>query len=132
MLFDFHMFQKIVERCYEPGPYSLEEVLDVFKTYFLCYEEKFGRPHPNIRAEQIRKIIRKMPYMEKNGEQLFLDEVPGDIFPCVYPYIIRRHFMTKYSGCDYGINHFFSGRIRELRERDEERLGERYGESVTA
>lgn len=38
-----------------------------------------------------------------------------DIFPSVYPYIIQLHFKTKYRNCDYNINHFFSGRIRELR-----------------
>ena len=29
--------------------------------------------------------------------------------------LIDLHFKTRYRNCDYNINHFFSGRIREMR-----------------
>ena len=32
-----------------------------------------------------------------------------------HPPMIDQHFQTRYRRCDYNINHFFSGRIRELR-----------------
>ena len=38
-----------------------------------------------------------------------------DIDPDCYEDMIDRHFRTRYRNCDYNINHFFSGRIRELR-----------------
>lgn len=32
-----------------------------------------------------------------------------------YLILIDQHFQTEYQNCDYRINHFFSGSIRELR-----------------
>ncbi len=116
-LFDFETFRKLVERCYEPGPYSLEEVLTVFRYYFYRYEKEFGEPHPNIRMNQIRQIISVMPYINR-------DDIGGyypDIDYEIYQFIIDRHFRTNYRNCDYNVNHFFSGRIRELRMYEAER-----------
>ena len=93
------------------GTYCLEETLDVFRYYFEAYENHTGGPHPPIRASQIVRIARIMPY-------LYEDSVGGDyveIEPKNYPAIIDQHFRTQYRNCDYNINHFFSGRIRELR-----------------
>ena len=39
----------------------------------------------------------------------------SNIEPDAYPLLIQLHFKTSYRRCDYNINHFFSGRIRELR-----------------
>lgn len=111
MLFDFETFSRLAESTYQGGPYSLEEVLAVFRYYFQRYEEETGRPHPNICLEQIRRIIQLMPYLS-------LDDIGGylaDVEPFVYEELIDQHFKTKYRHCDYNINHFFSGRIRELR-----------------
>lgn len=123
MLFDFETFQTLVARSYEPGPYSLGDVLSVFRYYFQCYEEKFGRPHPNIRTQQIRRIVTKMPYITAEMER----ELSGSGFPeipaTVYPYIIDKHFETEYLQCDFNINHFFSGKIRFLRCQEAERCG---------
>ena len=114
MIFDFDTFRKLVEQCYEPGPYTLDETLAVFHCYFGKYEQKFRRPHPNIRMDQIRRIIQKMPYV---GEEREIE-----VLPCVYQYIIDRHFETKYRRCDFNVNHFFCGRIRELRYRETGRI----------
>lgn len=38
-----------------------------------------------------------------------------DISPDAYYAMIDQHFATKYKNCDYNINHFFSGKVRELR-----------------
>ena len=111
MLFDFDTFAKLVERCYEPGPYSLEEVLFIFKYYFWRYEQEFGRPHPHIRMQQIRTIIERMPYVERDDFGGYFADIDAE----EYRYIIEQHFRTSYKNCDYNINHFFSGRIRELR-----------------
>lgn len=111
MSFDFEKFAKVVKGTYQGGYYSLQEVLDVFFHYFATYEEYMGKPHPPIRAKQIERIIQAMPYLEK---RLTSDQI-ADILPEDYPALINKHFKTGYRHCDYNINHFFSGRIRELR-----------------
>ena len=112
MLFDFETFSRLVGRVYEEvRSYRLDDVLEVFRCYFQEYEDATGRPHPNIRLDQIRRMIQLMPYVS-------IDSIGGyfaDIDPEDYRYIIHQHFKTKYRNCDYNINHFFSGRIRELR-----------------
>lgn len=111
MLFDFQTFSRLVERVYQGGPYTSDEVLWVFEYYFWRYEEEFGRPHPHIRLEQIERIVRIMPFIDR-------DSIGGgmyDIDPEHYKEIIDQHFRTAYRNCDYNINHFFSGQIRELR-----------------
>ena len=109
MQFDFSKFQKAVTRIYDKSPYTLGEVLFVFKEYFKAYEEFVGRAHPRISVTQIRNIIEKMPYICEPYSGIV------DISPEYYTDIITQHFLTEYFGCDYNINHFFSGRIRELR-----------------
>lgn len=94
----------------------------MFRCYFEAYEAFTGRIHPPIKASQIFRIMRDMPFFDSESAReydLFMKatgRIPTpDIFPSVYPYIIQLHFKTKYRNCDYNINHFFSGRIRELR-----------------
>ena len=116
-LFDFETFRKLVERCYEPGPYRLGMVIGVFQYYFACYEQRFGEPHPNIRMDQIRRIISAMPYVNRDDIGGYYPDIDYD----TYPFIIDRHFRTNYRNCDYNINHFFSGKIRELRLHECER-----------
>lgn len=112
MLFDFDTFNRIVSRVYPPdSKYTLQDVLSVFRAYFQRYEQETGRAHPNIRAEQIKAIIKKMPFIERGGFQ----NTRAEIKPSEYPALIEKHFQTKYRNCDYNVNHFFSGRIRELR-----------------
>lgn len=113
MKFDFETFARLAEKCYEPGPYSLDDVLMVFKLYFKQYEQRLGRPHPNIRMEQIRRIVAVMPYLANDGYGMA--SKVADLFPDLYEYIITQHFNTNYRNCDYNINHFFSGKIRQLR-----------------
>ncbi len=113
MLFDFNTFAGLAERCYTPGPYSLGDVLMVFKFYFSKYEQRLGRPHPNIRTEQIRRIVAVMPYLDNDGYGMA--SKVADLFPDLYKHIITQHFNTNYRNCDYNINHFFSGKIRQLR-----------------
>lgn len=111
MCFDFDTFSKIVTKVYKENPYTLDEVLRVFRYYFWRYEGTLGHPHPNIRTEQIRRIIQVMPYVDREDFGGYF----ADITPEQYEEIIDQHFRTKYRGCDYNINHFFSGRVRELR-----------------
>lgn len=113
MIFDFERFSNIAANAYreEDGGYSLSDALAVFQYYFQKYEECWGQPHPPIRALQISEIIKKMP-------RICLEDKGGkyqDIDPEDYEAMIDRHFETKYRNCNYNINHFFSGRIRELR-----------------
>lgn len=90
----------------------------MFKYYFCYYEQRFREPHPNIRMDQIRRIIHIMPYFREEESRLY---TCGTIAFEIYEYIINRHFRTNYRNCDYNINHFFSGRIRELRWHECER-----------
>lgn len=108
LLFDFDKFANITARVFpSDGEYSLEDALSVFKYYFERYEEYTGHPHPPIRADQIVRIIRAMPWL--------CDGSCVELEPFCYPPLIDKHFATKYRNCDYNINHFFTGKIRELR-----------------
>lgn len=111
MLFDFDKFSEITASVYADGPYSLEEVLGVFGYYFEQYEAYTGAPHPPIRASQIEHIIQEMPYIDETDKH----HSTMDVDPDCYEPMIDQHFQTRYRNCDYNINHFFSGRIRELR-----------------
>ena len=110
IFFNQSIFDKLVERAYglcvkaNPNAYSLEDVLSVFHYYLKSYENKFYRSHPNIRLQQIIKVVEIMPFVD-------------DFFVSVsdYSLIINRHFNTQYLDCDFNINHFFSGDIRLFR-----------------
>lgn len=107
--FDFEKFAKITASVYPQSVYSLQDALNVFSYYFEQYEKHMGKPHPPIRASQIARICLDMPYIIREGGYC------EDISPDGYYAMINKHFETKYRHCDYNINHFFSGRIRELR-----------------
>lgn len=114
MQFDFRRFSGSAALAYkERSPYTLEECLEVFRLYFQTYEEYIGHPHPPIRREQIARIMQDMPWIDEIGKMS--GGSIADIDPDTYKYIIPLHFKTQYRRCDYNINHFFSGRIRELR-----------------
>lgn len=98
---------KAYSMVYEPG-FSLADVRHVILTYFKEYYNAFGREHPPINANQMSCIIEEMPYIELNGQLM-------DVGPEAYEEMIARHFRTEYCGCDYNINHFFSGDIRANR-----------------
>ena len=112
MLFDFDEFKRVAERVFpEECGYTLEEALTVFQYFFQKYEEFTGKPHPPIKENQIVRIALAMPYfdLQRKGEPAV------DVFPEYYPDIINQYFQTPFQNCNYRINHFFSGRIRELR-----------------
>lgn len=111
MTFDFEKFARITASVYPVSPYTLEEALSVFHYYFEKYEEYTGRPHPPIKASQIVRICQDMPFVDRG----YSGGLYVDIEPEAYPALIDRYFATKYRNCDRNINHFFSGRIRELR-----------------
>ena len=81
----------------------------MFRQYFQAYETYIGRPHPPIRREQVDKIMQIMPAVGY--------DIPAwpELTPEDYQSLISLHFKTRYKRCDFNINHFFSGRIRELR-----------------
>ncbi len=114
MLFDFRLFADITASIYPDTPYNIQDALGIFRYYFEKYEAYSGMPHPPINARQIARICRIMPFFECPSAGLINRQTP-DIEPEDYPAIIDRHFKTKYRHCDFNINHFFSGRIRELR-----------------
>ena len=108
MIFDFDKFAQITASVYPVSPYTLEESLSVFRYYFEKYEEYTGPP---IRASQIVRICRIMPYLSAENEGNCCE----DVSPLDYPALIDQHFRTKYRNCDYNICHFFSGKIRAMR-----------------
>lgn len=108
MLFDFDRFSISAKLAYRRccgSAYSLEEVLQVFCYYFETYELVFDEAHPFINIQQIANIIAKMPCTQDGA----------NISPDDYESMIDQHFVTQYRRCDYNINHFFSGQIRDLR-----------------
>ena len=116
---DYEMFLKAVEDVYKEvtSPYSLQEVQNVFVYFFRKYERETGAPHPPLKREQIKRIIEDMPYTGRVEKTVGL----ADIDPDSYPVMIDKYFETKFPRytCDYRINHFFSGRIREMRYLEE-------------
>lgn len=111
MLFDFDKFSDITASVYPGGTYTLEEALEVFRYFFQQYEECIGEVHPPIRVSQIVRICQDMPYifLQDRGES-YIDVTPED-----YTALIDNYFQTEFYNCDYRINHFFSGRVREMR-----------------
>lgn len=101
------VYKQLADDDLSKPPFSLEEVLFVFAKYYNLYKKFRESDHPRISVGQIKRIIIAMPFVDDlNGNQL---DLPAEY----YPEIILQHFWTKYSGgCDYNINHFFSGRIR--------------------
>lgn len=87
--------------------YSLDDALFVFRYFFSKYEEEMKEPHPPINTGQIVRIIRAMPYI---GQDSCVELEPHE-----YPVLIDQYFKTYFENCNYRINHFFSGRVRELR-----------------
>lgn len=114
-MFDYERFTTALKLAYRRcggSVYSIEEVLQVFRYYFDTYEMIFGEPHPMISVSQIAGMIEKMPFLPGDKEAYFCE---SSLTPEDYKAMIDQHFLTKYGHCDYNINHFFSGRIRELR-----------------
>jgi len=120
LFFNFKLFSLLVERAHinvhveyslfgHFSFYTLEDTLAVFECYFEKYEETLRAVHPNIRLPQIEKIIMVMPDTGGSTHEIKLD--PDD-----YPALIDKHFETQYkAGCDYNVNHFFSGDVRAMR-----------------
>lgn len=110
--FDFDVVCEQIRQAYEEMedyPYSEKEVETIFKTYFKYYRKYRGREHPKLSTENIRQIMNKLPYIDENHG------CTQDIEASQYEQLISKHFRTKYEDCDYNINHFVSGRIRDLR-----------------
>lgn len=116
MLFDFDRFTTTAKLAYRrcaKSTYSLEDVLSVFRHYFETYEFIRHSVHPMISVNQTARIIEKMPQLEEAG----LGSLSAtELYPDDYPQMIDQHFATTYSDdCDYNINHFFTGSIRNYR-----------------
>jgi hypothetical protein len=108
---DLKIFTRLVIREYKQvdSPYTLDDVLFVFATFFKYYLHYRGEEHPLLRPEQVRRIIDTMPYFtDIHGDE-------ADIDPEDYEPMIQRYFATPFENCDYRINHFFSGDIRMMR-----------------
>ena len=111
MLFDFERFEDIAKSVYPETPYSFAESMSVFRYFFGAYEQAMGHPHPPIRTSQIVRICQDMPYLT----QEYKGGSYADIDAEAYPAVIDAYFGSDFKNCDYRINHFFSGRIREMR-----------------
>lgn len=114
MLFDFEKFKRVAASVYPlKAVYSFDEAMGVFQYFFEKYEEMTGEVHPPIRASQIVRICQDMPYIDTNpGDS---DGIYEDIAADDYPVLIDKYFSTPFKNCNYRINHFFSGKIRENR-----------------
>lgn len=91
------------------GGFNYRQTEDVFRYYFKRYEKYMHNPHPHIRREQIYRIARNMSFIEAQDDRWI------NLYPEDYPIMIDLHFATHYHDCNYNINHFFSGKIREMR-----------------
>ena len=96
----------------EKLPYAAEEIEAIFHCFFTKYREYRERDHPeDITAEQYEDYILLLPYESLRD----LRESKPKVFKSSdYPGMIERYFKTQYwSGCNYKIHHFMSGRIRK-------------------
>ena len=84
--------------------YTLDNVIAVIDYYFSSYRDQRGEPHPPLKIGQYMRIIDVMPTIDGM-----------EVEPESYPALIDAYFKTYFPNCDYRINHFFSGRIREMR-----------------
>ena len=123
MIFNFELFSKLAEReyrvivtesCIDTDIWTLDEVLEVFRYYFFCYEKHFRRAHPPIRTPQITRIMKAMPYITDSRFEGYSVEIE----PHFYKALIDRHFVTRYHKCDFRINHFFTKDVRVMRYRE--------------
>lgn len=115
ILFNFEVFTTVVAEVYSglESSYNLDDVLRILQYFFQKYEAEMGECHPGIKRKQIADIIEAMPQIwgNKDGKQ----EALLDLDPDYYPALIDQYFQTYFPHCNYRINHFFSGRVRELR-----------------
>ena len=112
---DFERFSEIVRKQWailneevEALPYTVEDYLGVFQCFFDTYEQFRGEPYPPLKADQVRRVMLRMPYIIVSGE--CFDIGPEDYTETLIP----AYFNTQYKA-DYRINHFFSGRVREMK-----------------
>ena len=110
MQFDFKKFQAIAKHAYpQSSQFNFDECMSVFKSFFERYEEYIGVPHPPIKASQIQRFCLDMPYIFDNLGRT------TDLEPADYPAMIDDYFATmRTTRVNANINHFFSGRIREI------------------
>lgn len=110
---NWERFEPLAAAAYEEAdtPYTLEEALSVFRYFFQRFEAAQGTPHPPIRKQQIIRIMDAMPYTKQVDRGNKIAKINAES----YPALIDAYFKTDFPNCNYRINHFFSGRIRELR-----------------
>lgn len=109
MKFEFERFANILRNIYPESPYTINETLEVFRYFFERYEEFTGEAHPAIKASQVIRICKIMPFLSGQIGPI------SDVEPELYPEIIDQYFKTPFRNCDYRINHLFFGSIRKMR-----------------
>lgn len=93
-----------------PGiPWDKSECMEIFEYFYTQYEKTFGRPHPNIKTESIKKLIQAMPFIT-DPDTGKIDLEPQDYFR-----MIDDYFKQTFENCNYSIAHFMSGNIRLYR-----------------
>ena len=105
-------FKALVIRAYREAKcaYSLDEVLSVLEYFLDKYKQKTGENHPFLRRKQLKDIIEKLPFVDR--DQSGVEDSSAED----YPAIIEAYFATNYGpACDYRLNHFFSGAVREIK-----------------
>lgn len=93
-----------------------EDYLSVFRDFFEAYTLFEGREHPDISYFELIRLMERMPWAD-TGEKVPLE-------PSEYTGLIGAYFCDSGLECDYSIHHFFSGRIREMRYFDGQKLPE--------
>ena len=91
-------------------PFKFEEVIDIFVFYYEEYKKHMNTDHPILSNKNIKKIIEELPLCDDTSSNDYIE-----LFPDLYPDMIKKHFETNYQNCDYNILHFISGSIRALR-----------------
>jgi hypothetical protein len=72
--------------------------------FYKLYEEYMGFEHPFLKNTTLQKIIENIS--NDNAFEYSLED---------YELMIPQYFETEFLNCDYSINHFMSGTIRQMR-----------------
>lgn len=102
---------------YDRKIYSLQEIKNIFSYFYKKYKTKTSKEHPGLSEKKIMYIIGLMPYFSIQTEE---NQGEFDINPGEYPQMIDLYFKCRsfQAECDYQILHFFSGKIRMMRNKE--------------
>ncbi len=105
--FDRSILEKqVIKACRQQDILDCSAFVEIITFYYEAYIRTFQREHPRLSASSMEKVVSALC----SGS-----EMAEDLDPETYKAMIRQHFRTEYTGCDYNICHFMTEGIRNNR-----------------